>query len=168
MSHSFSEAPTVHFCMCVHSTWGFSVVKNPPANGGEARRGFRPWVRKILWRRKWHIAPVFLPGKLDGQRNLVGYILTQWNYVSCCIGPPKMNGSWWRVLTKRGPLEKGITNHFSILASIHGPTFQVPMQHCSLQHQNLLSPPDTSTTGYCFPFHSASLFLLEPFLNFLQ
>ena len=116
MSHSFSEAPTVHFCMCVHSTWGFSVVKNPPANGGEARRGFRPWVRKILWRRKWHIAPVFLPGKLDGQRNLVGYILTQWNYVSCCIGPPKMNGSWWRVLTKRGPLEKGITNHFSILA----------------------------------------------------
>ena len=23
-------------------------------------------------------------------------------------GPPKTNGSWWRVLTKRGPLEKGI------------------------------------------------------------
>ena len=23
--------------------------------------------------------------------------------------------SWWRVLTKPGPLEKGITNHFSIL-----------------------------------------------------
>ena len=27
-----------------------------------------------------------------------------------------MNGSGWRVLTKRGPLEKGIANHFSILA----------------------------------------------------
>ena len=79
MPHSFSEAPTVHFCVCVHSTWGFSAVKNPPANGGEARRGFNPWVRKILWRRKRHFAPVFLSGKLHGQRNLVGYILTQWN-----------------------------------------------------------------------------------------
>ena len=27
-----------------------------------------------------------------------------------------MDGSWWRVLTKRGPLEKGIANHFSSLA----------------------------------------------------
>ena len=31
-------------------------------------------------------------------------------------GPPKMDGSWWRFLTKCGPLEKGIANHFSILA----------------------------------------------------
>ena len=27
-----------------------------------------------------------------------------------------MGGSWWRVLTKRGPQEKGMANHFSILA----------------------------------------------------
>ena len=27
-----------------------------------------------------------------------------------------MNGSWWRVLKKRGPLEKGMANHFIILA----------------------------------------------------
>ena len=27
-----------------------------------------------------------------------------------------MNGSWWRFLTKHGPLEKGMANHFSILA----------------------------------------------------
>ena len=26
-----------------------------------------------------------------------------------------MGGSWWRVLTKRGPLGKGMANHFSIL-----------------------------------------------------
>ena len=31
---------------------------------------------------------------------------------------PKMDGSWWRVLTKHGPLEKGMANHFSILALI--------------------------------------------------
>ena len=27
-----------------------------------------------------------------------------------------MNASWWRFLTKHGPLEKGMANHFSILA----------------------------------------------------
>ena len=38
--------------------------------------------------------------------------------------------------------------------------FQVPMQYCSLQHQTLLSPPDTSTNELCFRFGPAfSLFL---------
>ena len=32
------------------------------------------------------------------------------------VGPPKMDRSWWRVLTKCGPLEKGMANHFSSLA----------------------------------------------------
>ena len=39
-------------------------------------------------------------------------------------------------------------------------TFQVPMQYCSLQKWTFLSPPDTSTTGCCFYFDSASSFLL--------
>ena len=34
---------------------------------------FNPWVRKILWRRKWQLTLVFLPGKSHGQRSLVGY-----------------------------------------------------------------------------------------------
>ena len=38
------------------------------------------------------------------------------------------------------------------------------MQYCSSQHQTLLSPPDTSTTGHCFYFDSASSFLLEVLL----
>ena len=37
------------------------------------RSGFHPWVRKILWRRKWQPTPVFLPEKSHGQRNLAGY-----------------------------------------------------------------------------------------------
>ena len=41
--------------------------------------------------------------------------LTQWNYEPSHVGPPKIDGSWWRVLTKHGPWEKGMTNHFSIL-----------------------------------------------------
>ena len=34
---------------------------------------FDPWVEKIPWRRKWKPTPVFLPGKSNGQRRLVGY-----------------------------------------------------------------------------------------------
>ena len=39
---------------------------------------FNPWVRKILWRRKWLPTPVFLPGKVHRQRCLVGYSLWGW------------------------------------------------------------------------------------------
>ena len=37
------------------------------------RCGFYPWVGKILWRRKWQLTPVFLPGQSHGQRSRVGY-----------------------------------------------------------------------------------------------
>ena len=47
-----------------------SVLNNPPADTGDE---FDPWVRKILWSRKWQPTLVFLPGKSCGQRNLVGY-----------------------------------------------------------------------------------------------
>ena len=43
--------------------------------------------------------------------------------------------------------------------------FQVPMQYCSLQHQNLLPLPVTPTTGCCFCFGSISSFFLELFLH---
>ena len=47
--------------------------------------------------------------------------------------------------------------------------FQVPTQYCSLQHLNLLSPPDTSTTRHHFHFidmkwSSDSSFLLKLFV----
>ena len=47
-----------------------TVVKNSSANA--RRHGFSPWVRKILWSRKWQLNPSFLPGKFQGQRSLVG------------------------------------------------------------------------------------------------
>ena len=34
---------------------------------------FNLWVRKIPWRRKWQLTPVFLPGESHGQRSLEGY-----------------------------------------------------------------------------------------------
>ena len=38
------------------------------------RPGFDPWFRKIPWRRKWLLFPVFLPGEFHRQRILGGYI----------------------------------------------------------------------------------------------
>ena len=39
------------------------------------------------------------------------------SYEPGCTGPPKMDGSWWRILTNPGPPEKEMANHSSILAS---------------------------------------------------
>ena len=47
---------------------GGSKVKNLPAR----RPGLDPWVRKIPWRRKWQLIPVFLPGESLGWRSLAG------------------------------------------------------------------------------------------------
>ena len=45
------------------------VVKNSPANVGDAKRnGFNPWVVRIPWSRKLQHTPVFLPGESHGQR----------------------------------------------------------------------------------------------------
>ena len=44
------------------------VVKNPPANAGDARDVgliLNPWCRQLT--------PVFLPGECHGQRSLAGY-----------------------------------------------------------------------------------------------
>ena len=43
------------------------VVKNPPANAGDMRHGFDPWVIKIPWRRAWQPALMFLPGEDPGR-----------------------------------------------------------------------------------------------------
>ena len=47
---------------------------------------FDPWVRKILWRRKWQHTPVFLPGKSYGQRSLAGYnqVKVTLSYLTLC------------------------------------------------------------------------------------
>ena len=42
------------------------------------RRVFDPRIRKISWRRKWQLTPVFLPGESHGQRSLAGYSPWGW------------------------------------------------------------------------------------------
>ena len=49
-------------------------VKEPACQCRRHKRyGFNPWVRKIPWRKAWQPTPLFLPGKSNGQRSLVGY-----------------------------------------------------------------------------------------------
>ena len=51
-----------------------SVVKNLPVNAGDTKDvGLIPGLGRFPWRKKWQPAPVFLPRKFHGQRNLVSY-----------------------------------------------------------------------------------------------
>ena len=57
----------------ISSLGGFpngAVVKNPPANAGDV--GLIPRLGRFPWRGKWQPTPMLLPGKLHGQRSLVG------------------------------------------------------------------------------------------------
>ena len=62
-------------CFTLHS-WPSQVAlveKNLPADAGDKRHRFDPWVRKIPWRKAWQPTPVFLSRESHGQRSLVGY-----------------------------------------------------------------------------------------------
>ena len=48
-----------------------SVGKESACNAGDL--GFKSWVGKIPWRRKWQPTPVFLSGESYGQRSLTDY-----------------------------------------------------------------------------------------------
>ena len=48
------------------------MVKDLPASAGDVR-DMDSIPGKFSQRREWHLTPVFLPGKLQGQRILAGY-----------------------------------------------------------------------------------------------
>ena len=58
---------------CIHWILRWCCGKKSSCQCRCKRCRFDPWVRKIPWRRKWQLAPVFLPGKFHGQRSLEGY-----------------------------------------------------------------------------------------------
>ena len=58
--------------------WAFIMHRGLPRwCSGQGRRPkrceFNPWVRRILWRRKWQPTPIFLPRQFYGWRVLIGY-----------------------------------------------------------------------------------------------
>ena len=63
----------VDTCRCIDIP-GVASGKEPACQcRRHKRRGFDPWIGKILWRKAWQPTPVFLFGKSHGQRSLVGY-----------------------------------------------------------------------------------------------
>ena len=55
------------------------MVKIPPADAGDKRSGYDPWVGEIPWRRAWQPTPILLlgespwteePGRLESQTRL--------------------------------------------------------------------------------------------------
>ena len=57
-----------------HFRHGNTSSKRPSCQCRRCKNhGYNPWVRKILWKRKWQLPPVFWPGELHGQRSLAGY-----------------------------------------------------------------------------------------------
>ena len=70
-SHLFILYPPHHLLI---PRWLSGKEDARDTNVGDSRdAGFNPWVRKILWRRKWKPNPVFLPGKSHGQGSLAVY-----------------------------------------------------------------------------------------------
>ena len=45
--------PRIGLGKAILASWVALVVKNLPANAGDMRRGFDPWVGKIPWKRAW-------------------------------------------------------------------------------------------------------------------
>ena len=76
---SMWDAHILRYSMHNLSFWdlgfpGGNSGKEPSAQWKSLKRqAFYPWVRKIPWRRKWQLTPVFLPGKVHGQRSLAVY-----------------------------------------------------------------------------------------------
>ena len=68
------------------------VVKNLPANAGDMRHRFSPWVGKIPWRRAWQPTSVFLPGKSHEQRGLAGY--SPWGLKKSCTWLSNSTTTW--------------------------------------------------------------------------
>ena len=63
----------LYILQCVRFPGGASG-KEPTCQCRRCKRcRFDPCVRKIPWRRKWQLTPVFLPGESYGKRSLAGY-----------------------------------------------------------------------------------------------
>ena len=47
---------------CSRASQVVLMIKKLPADVGDMRQGFNPWIRQIPWGRKWQPTPIFLSG----------------------------------------------------------------------------------------------------------
>ena len=107
------------------------------------------------------------------QRKLIN--LTTWttalsnsaNYEPCCVAPPETDGSWWRGMTKRGPLENGMVNHFSN-SCLENPINSMKRQNDRTLKDELKSAGAQYTTGDQWRNNSRKNKETEPKQNSIQ
>ena len=75
-----------------------------------------------------------------------GVSVTQGSYEPWHAGPPKMDGSWWRVLINHGPQEEGMANHTSILA-VRTPWTWAVRKAKKIWHQKMSVPSHPRLEG---------------------
>ena len=93
---------------------GSSVVKNPPANAGNAKDA--SLGRKIPWRRAWQPTPVFLPEESHGQRSLAGY--SPW--VRKKSDTTARTGDWWMWRIRKPEFEDSTIKNSNSRARLPG------------------------------------------------
>ena len=93
------------------------------------RPGFDPWVGKIPQRREWLPAPVFLPGKLHGQRGLAG----------CTPCGPQRVGHDWATNTSLW-LETPSGSQLSYSTTSGRATFPIPLSSVQCPRESLVNP----------------------------
>ena len=74
LKNSFLASQARKLCLeFLQGAWQVALSgRNLPANAGDLRVMFDPWVGRIPWRRTWQPDPVFLPGESYGWSSLVG------------------------------------------------------------------------------------------------
>ena len=71
---SFKKIFVVFFYIEVWLTWASQGYRGSESTCEVEDSGSIPGSGRFPWRRTWPPMPVFLPGKLHGQRSLAGYI----------------------------------------------------------------------------------------------
>ena len=136
----FLEWFLVHSCHLLFDHFQFALIHGPNIPGSYAILFFTAsdfssipshihnWVLFLLWLYLFILSGVisplisssilgtYWPGEFIFQCPIFLPFHTVHWVLGCHVGPSKMDGWWWRVLTKCNPLEKGMANHFSILA----------------------------------------------------
>ena len=115
------------------------MVKNPPANAGDMRCRFNPWVRRSSWWRVWQLTPVFMPGESHGQMSLVGY--SPWG---CKTVRYNLRTKWKQILNESVNKKSTKLKPGSKLSSVQ---FSSVAQSCP----TLCDPMNRSTPG--LPVH---------------
>ena len=126
------------------------------------RHRVNPWVGKIPWRRKWQPTPVFLPGKLHGQRSLAdssphqeldilsetGLQLQRYAWV-LIVNAPKPH-PFFSVLGSVGPCLRGLGASAYDLPSLCTSSYQPQVKSSTVRFISLIQP-GSSWVPYDFP-----------------